>query len=144
MLDNPTWNPRHVPEALFWLLSESVTLLGDFVVAIIMDLIGVTQQDILAHIRMIYVTEMENLPTLGQAVNSLLYGYVVGDEPPPPPCTTVEYYFQLNSKHGLSLKRAEYLFNSLSNKQPWFFYDYMKNICYVFIYLAVLFLLTLI
>ena len=53
MLDNPTWNPRHVPEALSWLHGESVTLLGDFVVAIIMDLIGVTPQDILAHIRMI-------------------------------------------------------------------------------------------
>ena len=91
MLDNPEWNRRHVPNSLSWLHSESVTLICDLVVAIIMELIEVTPQDILAHIRMIYVTEMENLPTLSQAVNLQLYGYVVGDEPPPPPRTKVEY-----------------------------------------------------
>ena len=78
---------------------------------------------------MIYDTEMEDLPTLSRAVNAPLYGYVVGDEPPPPPRTKVEYYFQLNSKHCLSLQRAEYLFNCFSSKQQWFFDDYMKHIC---------------
>ena len=55
-------------------------------------LIGVTPRDILAHIRMIYATELENLQILNRAINLPLYGYVVGDEPPPPPRTNVEYY----------------------------------------------------
>ena len=129
MLDSPAWNPRHVPNSLTWIHSESVTLIGDLVVSIIMEILDISPQKILAHIRIIYDTEIEDLPTLSRAVNAPLYGYLVGDEPPPPPRTKVEYYFQLNSKHCLSLKRAEYLFNSLSSKQQLFFDDYMKNIC---------------
>ena len=41
----------------------------------------------------------------------------------------MDYYFQLNTKYGLSLQRAEYLFNDLSGKQPWYFDNYLKNIC---------------
>ena len=48
---------------------------------------------------------------------------------PPPPHTKVDYYFQVNTKYGLSLQRAEYLFNDLSGKQPWYFDNYLKNIC---------------
>ena len=58
-----------------------------------MELLEISPQKILAHIRMICDTEMEDLPTLSRAVNAPLYGYVVGDEPPPPPRTKVEYYF---------------------------------------------------
>ena len=47
MLDNPEWNPRYVPNSLCWLHSESVTLICDLVVAIIMELIEVAPQDIL-------------------------------------------------------------------------------------------------
>ena len=48
-----------------------------------MEILDISPQKILAHIRMIYDTEMEDLPTLSRAVNAPLYGYVVGDEPPP-------------------------------------------------------------
>ena len=85
MLDSPAWNPRHVPKSLSWLHSESVTLICDLVVSIIMEILNISPQKILAHIRMIYDTEMENLPTLSRAANAPLYGYLVGDEPPPPP-----------------------------------------------------------
>ena len=84
MLDSPAWNPRHVPNSLNWIHSESVTLIGDLVVSIIMGILNISPQKILAHIRMIYETEMENLPTLNRAANAPLYGYLVGDEPPPP------------------------------------------------------------
>jgi hypothetical protein len=39
MLDSPAWNPRHVPNSLSWLHSESVTLIGDLVVSIIMEIL---------------------------------------------------------------------------------------------------------
>ena len=58
MLDSPAWNPRHVPNSLSWLHSESVTLICDLVVSIIMELLEISPQKILAHIRMIYATEM--------------------------------------------------------------------------------------
>ena len=46
-----------------------------------------------------------------------------------PPATKIDYYFQLNTKHGISLQRAEYLFNNISRRAPYLFDRYLKNIC---------------
>ena len=67
MRDSPAWNPRHVPNALSWLHSESSTFIGDIMVAIIMEILNISHQKILAHIRMIYTTEIANLLTLDKA-----------------------------------------------------------------------------
>ena len=58
-----------------------------------------------------------------------IVGTVAGDEPPPPPQTKFAYYFQLNAKHGISLQRAEHLFNNLSNKFAYRFDRYLHIIC---------------
>ena len=41
----------------------------------------------------------------------------------------MDYYFQLNTKHGISLQRAQYLFNGLSRRTPYWLDRYVKNIC---------------
>ena len=58
-------------------------------VSIIIEVLNISPHKILAHIRMIYDTEMEDLPTLSRAANARLYGYLVGDEPLPPLRTKV-------------------------------------------------------
>ena len=91
--------------------------------------IGIEPIDILAHIRMIWKTEIANLHIIREASDAPIYGSVAGDEPPQPPRTKIDYDFQLNTKHGISLRRAEYLFNSLSRRAPYWFDPYLKNIC---------------
>ena len=58
MLDNPVWNPRHVPWSLSWIHSESITLIGDLMVAIIMEILNISPQRLMAHIRKICATEL--------------------------------------------------------------------------------------
>ena len=94
-----------------------------------MNFIGIEQIDILAHIRMVWETEIANLLTIREACDAPIYGSVAGDEPPPPPKTKMDYYFQLNTKHGISLQRAQYLFNGLSHRSPYWLDRYLKNIC---------------
>ena len=74
-----------------------------------MHISGITPIDVLVHIRMVWDTEMANLPYIRDATEEPIYGNVAGDEPPPPPRIKMDYYFQLNTKHGISLHRAVYL-----------------------------------
>ena len=55
--------------------------------------IGIEPIDILAHIRMLWMTEMANLLIIREASGAPIYGSVAGDEPPPPPRTNMDYYF---------------------------------------------------
>ena len=57
-LDNPSWNPRHIPDALSWIHSESITFIGDIMVAIIMEILNITPERLMGHIRKIYATEL--------------------------------------------------------------------------------------
>ena len=77
-----------------------------------MNFIGIEPIDILAHIRFIWETEMANLLCISEVCDAPIYGSVAGEEPPPPPKAKMDYYFQLNTKHGISLRRAQYLFNN--------------------------------
>ena len=106
MLDNPAWNPRHVPGSLVWIHRESITFIGDIMVAIIMEILNISPQRLMAHIRKIYATELAFLQHLNCIETAPPFGSLVGDEPPPPPRTKVDYYFQLNTKYGLALQRA--------------------------------------
>ena len=72
---------------------------------------------------------MANLHYIREATEELIYGIVAGDERPPPPRIKMDYYFQLNTKHGISLQRAVYLFVSLSRRRPYRFDSYLLNIC---------------
>ena len=49
MFNSPAGNPRHVPNSLSWLHSAPVTLIGDLVVSIIMEILKVSARKILAH-----------------------------------------------------------------------------------------------
>ena len=91
-------------------------MIGNLIVGIVMHMMGITPIDVLAHIRMIWEIEMVSHPKIRDATGEPIYGTVAGDEPPPPPQTKFAYYFQLNTKHCISLHRAVYLFNNLSNK----------------------------
>ena len=84
-----------------------------------MNFIGIKPISILAHIRFIWETEMANLQCISEACDAPIYGSVAGEEPPPPPKTKMDYYFQLNTKHVISLQRAQYLFNGLSRRTPY-------------------------
>ena len=55
-LDNPSWNPRHIPYAFSWIHNESVTLVGGIMVAIIIVILNITAERLMGHIRKIYVT----------------------------------------------------------------------------------------
>ena len=63
MLDNPAWNPRRIPGSLSWIHSESITFIGDIMVAIIMEILNISPQRLMAHIRKIYATEMAFVTT---------------------------------------------------------------------------------
>ena len=41
----------------------------------------------------------------------------------------MDYFFQLNTKHWISLQRAQYLFNGLSRRTTFLLDRYLKNIC---------------
>ena len=58
MFDNPAWNPRQIPGSLSWIHSESITFIGDIMVAIIMEILNISPQRLMAHIRKIYATEL--------------------------------------------------------------------------------------
>ena len=70
-----------------------------------------------------------NLHCIRDATEEPIYGIVAGDEPPPPPRIKMDYYFQLNTEHGISLHRAVYLFDSLSRRAAHRFDRYFLNIC---------------
>ena len=72
---------------------------------------------------------MTNRVKIRDATGEPIYGTVAGDEPPPPPQTKFAYYFKLNTKHCVSLHRAEYMFNSLSNKLAYRIDRYLQHIC---------------
>ena len=78
-------------------------MIGDLIVGIVMHMMGISPIDVLAHIRMIWETDMANRPKIRDAKGEPIYGTVAGDEPPPPPQTKFAYYFKLNSKHGMIL-----------------------------------------
>ena len=70
-----------------------------------------------------------NRPNIRDATGEPIYGTVAGDEPPPPPQTKFAYYFQLKTRHCISLHRTVYLFNNLSNKMHHRIDRYLKHIC---------------
>ena len=55
---------------------------------------------------MLWETEIMNRLKIRDATGEPIYGTVAGDEPPPPPQTKFAYYFQLNTKHCISIYRA--------------------------------------
>ena len=92
-LDGPDWRRCHLPETLSWTKSSSITRIGDLIVGIVMHMTGISPIDVLAHIRMIWETEMMNRKKINDAKGEPIYGTVAGDEPPPPPQTKFAYYF---------------------------------------------------
>ena len=128
-LDSREWRRCHLPETLSWIQSSSITLIGDILIGICMNIIGITPIDVLSHIRMIWDTEMANLQNIRDATEEPIYGIVAGDEPPPPPRIKMYYYFQLNTKHCISLHRAIYIFYNISRRAPHRFDCYLLNIC---------------
>ena len=106
-LDGPEWRRCHLPETLSWIQNTSIIMICDLIVGIVMHMMGISPIDVLAHIRMIWETEMANRLKIRDAKGEPIYGTVAGDEPPPPPQTKFAYYFQLNTTYGISLHRAE-------------------------------------
>ena len=102
-------------------------MIGDLIVGIVMHMTGISLIDVLAHIRMIWETEMANRQKIRDVKGEPIYGTVVGDEPPQPPPTKFAYNFQLNTKHGISLHRAVYLFDSFSRRAAHRFDRYLVN-----------------
>ena len=55
-------------------------------------------------------------PSICDFVDAPIRGALSGDEPPPPPTTMFAYYFQFDSKYGISFHRATYLLNDLAGQ----------------------------
>ena len=64
--------------------SSSISLLGDMVVATILDIMLITAADMLAHIKNTWRKDMKNKPKI-KYYTAPLHGAFSGDTPPPPP-----------------------------------------------------------
>ena len=96
-----------------------MTLTGDLIVSCVLTMMGVSAQDVLAYIRKTWFNAMQHKPKIRECHNPQIHGALPGDEPPPPPTTMFGYYFQLNSKYGISRHRVTHLFNDLPGGKQW-------------------------
>ena len=118
-LDGIAWRRTHVPEALSWLRSRSVSVTGELIVSCVLTMMGVNAQDVLAHICNTLFNDMQHKPKIRECNDPPIHGALPGDEPPPPPTIMFGYYFQLSSKYGISFYRDTHLFNDLPGSKPW-------------------------